>query len=123
VITITLEPGTYAVQFNYTGPGEENASDYALGGVTALQPIVVGLETIEDSMDMPLRNEYLVTGTLTNASGDGIEKQFLLYEPDQDLWFNIESDTNGTFYAYVPAGDWVTIVAPFIATDEATEIL
>mgnify|MGYP003311587796 CR=1 FL=1 len=123
VITITLEPGTYAVQFNYTAPDEENASDYALGGVTALQPIVVGLETIEDSMDMPLRNEYLVTGTLTNASGDGIEKQFLLYEPDQDLWFNIESDTNGTFHAYVPAGDWVTIVAPFIANDEATEIL
>ena len=123
VITISLEPGTYAVQFNYTEPGQENASDFALGGVTALQPIIIGLDTIDETMDMPLRNEYLVTGTLTNASGDAIEKQFLLYEAEQDLWYNIESDTNGSFHGYVSAGDWVSIVAPFIANENATEVL
>jgi hypothetical protein len=108
---------------NFTTPDQENASEYALGGVTALNPIVIGLETIEDAIDMPLRNDYLVTGTLTNASGDGIEKQFQLYEAEQDLYYNIESDTNGSFYGYVPAGDWVTIVAPFIANENATEVL
>lgn len=123
VITIMLEPGTYSVEFNFTAPNEENASDYALAGVTALQPIVVGLETIEDDMDMPLRNDYLVTGDLVNASVGSLQKQFLLYEADQDLWFNMESDENGTFAAYVPAGDWITIVAPFIANENATEIL
>ena len=123
VITLTLEPGTYSVQFNYTTPDLENASDYALGGVTALQPLIIGLDAIEDAMDMPLRNDYLVTGTLTNASGDAIEKQFLLYEAEQDLWYNIESDANGSFYGYVPGGDWVAIVAPFIANENATEIL
>ncbi len=123
VITLTLEPGTYSVQFNYTTPDSENASDYALGGVTALQPLIIGLEVMEDVMDMPLRNDYLFTGTLTNNSGDAIEKQFLLYEAEQDLWFNMESDANGSFHAYVPAGDWVTIVAPFIANENATEIL
>jgi hypothetical protein len=123
VITITLEPGTYSVELNFTTPDSENASDYALGGVTALQPLVIGLDEIEESIDMPLRNDYLVTGTLTNFSGDAIEKQFLLYEAEQDLYFNLESDVNGTFAGYVPAGDWVAIVAPFIANENATEIL
>ena len=123
VITITLEPGTYSVLLNFTTPDSENASDYALGGVTALQPLVIGLDSIEDAVDMPLRNDYLVTGTLTNASGDAIQKQFMLYEADQDLYFNLESDENGTFSGYVPAGDWVAIVAPFIADEDATEVL
>ncbi|MBT5726634.1 MAG: hypothetical protein HOI75_02285 [Euryarchaeota archaeon] len=123
VISITLEPGTYSVELNFTTPDSENASDYALAGVTALQPLVVGLDAIEESLDMPLRNDYLVTGTLTNESGDAIEKQFLLYEAEQDLYFNLESDVNGTFAGYVPAGDWVAIVAPFIANENATEIL
>jgi hypothetical protein len=54
VITITLEPGTYSVELNFTTPDSENASDYALAGVTALQPLVIGLDEIEESLDMPL---------------------------------------------------------------------
>ena len=40
-----------------------------------------------------------------------------------DLWFNMASDDNGSFVSYVPAGDWVAIVAPFLADNDSTETL
>ena len=86
-------------------------------------PIIVGLEAYEESVAFPLRNEYLVTGELTNNSGGAVEKQFLLRNDADDLWFNMASDENGSFASYVPAGDWVAIVAPYIADNDSTETL
>ena len=37
----------------------------------------------------------------------------MLYNEADDQWFNIGSDENGSFAAYVPAGEWLIIVAPF----------
>ena len=46
----------------------------------------------------------------------------MLYNEADDQWFNIGSDENGSFAAYVPAGEWLIIVAPFSNGDH-TETL
>ena len=122
-ITVILEPGVYSLQFNVTDADGENASDYILVGSEPFEPVLIGLDAYEEALSFPLRNEYLVTGELTNSSGDAIEKQFLLRNEADDLWLNIESDVNGSFASYVPTGDWVAIVAPFFATNDSTETL
>ncbi|MBT7638514.1 MAG: hypothetical protein HN554_06410 [Euryarchaeota archaeon] len=122
-ITVVLEPGLYSLQFNTTEASDENASDYALIGANVFDPIRVGLDAYEEAVAFPLRNDYLVTGELTNNSGGAVEKQFLLRNEADDLWFNMASDVNGSFAAYVPAGDWVAIVAPFLADNDSTETL
>ena len=125
-ITVVLEPGIYSLQFNVTDSSDENASDYILVGTEAFNPIMVGLDTFEEALAFPLRNEYLVTGELTNLSGDAVEKQFTLRNMDDGAtmpWFNMASDVNGSFTDYVPAGDWVAIIAPFLADNDSTETL
>ena len=122
-ITVVLEPGIYSLQFNTTEAADENASDYQLIGTQAFDPILVGLEAYEEAVAFSLRNDYLVTGELTNMSGGAVEKQFLLRNDADDLWFNMASDANGNFSSYVPAGDWVAIVAPFLADNDSTETL
>tara|TARA_Y100000766_G_scaffold2099_1_gene1679 strand:+ start:7769 stop:17344 length:9576 start_codon:yes stop_codon:yes gene_type:complete len=122
-ITVVLEPGLYSLQLNSTTADDENASDYALIGAEVFDPIIVGLELYEEAVAFPLRNEYLVTGDLMNNSGGAVEKQFLLRNDADDLWLNMASDENGSFASYVPAGDWVAIVAPYLADNDSTETL
>ena len=122
-ITVVLELGLYSLQFNTTEASDENASDYTLTGAIVFNPLQVGLEAYEEAVAFPLRNDYLVTGELMNNSGGAVEKQFLLRNEADDLWFNMASDVNGSFAAYVPAGDWVAIVAPFLADNDSTETL
>jgi asparagine N-glycosylation enzyme membrane subunit Stt3 len=122
-ITVVLEPGLYSLLFNVTEAADENASDYMLAGVSTFDPIMVGLDVYEEALAFPLRNDYLVTGEFTNLSGGAVEKQFLLRNEAEDLWFNMASDVNGSFASYVPAGDWVAIFAPFLADNESTETL
>ena len=125
-ITVVLEPGLYSLQFNTTEASDDNASDYILVGTEAFEPIIVGLDTYEEAVSFPLRNEYLVTGTLSNFTNGVVEKQFQLQNMDDGTtmpWFNMASNDNGSFSDYVPAGDWIVRVAPFLADDESTETL
>jgi hypothetical protein len=112
-ITVSLTPGGYDIVFNRTTAAEENATDYDLVGVQFFEAILVGLDAFEEALDVPLKNTYLVNGTLTNSTGDGIANDFLLYNEAEDQWFNMASDENGTFASYVPEGEWLAIVAPF----------
>ncbi len=122
-ITVVLEPGLYSLVLNSTDASDENASDYALIGANVFDPILVGLDAYEEAVAFTLRNDYLVSGEITNSSGGAVEKQFLLRNEADDLWFNMASDVNGTFSSYVPAGDWVAIIAPFLADNDSTETL
>ncbi len=112
-ITVALTPGGYDLVFNRTTAVSENATDYDLVGVQFFDAIVVGLEPLDDPFDVALKNTFLVNGTLSNSTDDGIANDFLLYNEADDQWFNIGSDENGSFAAYVPAGEWLVIVAPF----------
>jgi len=122
LITVSLTPGGYDLVFNRTTADSENATDYDLIGEIFLESIQVGLKEFDEPLEVPLRNTYLVNGTLSNVSGDGIANEFLLYNEADDQWFNVGSDENGTFAAYVPAGEWLIIVAPF-SQDNVTETL
>ena len=108
--------------FNRTTASSENATDYDLVGVQFFDAIVIGLDPVEDVLDVALKNTYLVNGTLSNSTGDGIENDFLLYNEADDQWFNMASDENGSFASYVPAGEWLVIVAPY-SNGNVTETL
>ena len=122
IITVGLTPGGYDIVFNRTTADNENATDYDLVGEQFFDALRIGLDSIDEPLEVPLKNTYLVNGTLVNTTGDGIANDFLLYNEEKDQWFNIGSDENGTFAAYVPAGDWLIIVAPFSNGDH-TETL
>ena len=122
VVTVELTPGGYQVEFNRTGASEENATDYDLVASGFFEPIIVGLDAIEEPAAFALKDTFLVNGTLSNSTGDGIANEFLMYNEADDQWFNIGSDENGSFAAYVPAGDWLVIVAPF-SNGDMTETL
>ena len=122
IITVSLTPGGYDVQFNRTAASGENATDYDLIGETFFDAIRIGLDPVDEPYEVALKNTYLVTGTLFNTTDDGIANDFLLYNEADDQWFNVGSDENGSFAAYVPAGEWLIIVAPFTNGDH-TETL
>ena len=122
IITVDLTPGGYDIVFNRTTADNENATDYDLVGEQFFDALRIGLDSIDEPLEVPLKNTYLVNGTLVNTTGDGIANDFLLYNEAKDQWFNIGSDENGTFAAYVPAGEWLIIVAPFTNGDH-TETL
>ena len=122
IITVSLTPGGYDVVFNRTAASDENATDYDLVGEQFFDAIRISLDAVGDPVEVALKNTYLVSGTLSNTSNEGIANEFLLYNDAEDQWFNIGSDENGTFAAYVPAGEWLVIVAPF-TNGEHTETL
>ena len=113
IITVALTPGGYDIVFNRITADNENATDYDLVGEQFFDALRIGLDTVDDPVEVALKNTYLVSGTLVNTTGDGIANDFLLYNEADDIWFNIGSDENGSFAAYVPAGEWLIIVAPF----------
>ena len=113
IITVSLTPGGYDIVFNQTAASDENATDYDLVGEQFFDAIRISLDAIEDPVEVALKNTYLVSGTLFNTSNEGIANEFLLYNEANDDWFNMGSDENGSFAAYVPAGEWLVIVAPF----------
>ena len=122
IITVSLTPGGYDIVFNRTAASDENATDYDLVGEQFFDAIRISLDAIEDPVDVALKNTYLVSGTLFNTTNEGIANEFLLYNEADDEWFNLGSDENGSFAAYVPAGEWLVIVAPF-ANGDNTETL
>ncbi len=122
IITVSLTPGGYDLLFNRTAASDENATDYDLVGETFFDAIRIGLDGVDEPYDVALKNTYLVTGTLFNTTDEGIANDFLLYNEADDQWFNVGSDENGSFAAYVPAGEWLIIVAPFSNGDH-TETL
>ena len=122
IITVSLTPGGYDLLFNRTVASDENATDYDLVGETFFDAIRIGLDGVDEPYDVALKNTYLVTGTLFNTTDEGIANDFLLYNEADDQWFNVGSDENGSFAAYVPAGEWLIIVAPFSNGDH-TETL
>ena len=109
---VSPAPGGYDLVFNRTTPSDQNATDYDLVGEQFFDARI-GLDAIDDPYEVALKNTYLVSGTLVNTTGDGIANDFLLYNEAEDDWFNLGSDENGSFAAYVPAGEWLIIVAPF----------
>ena len=113
VITVALTPGGYDIVFNRTGASDENATDYDLVADQFLDALRIGLDPVEEPVNVALKNTYLVSGTLFNTTNEGIANDFLLYNEADDEWFNIGSDENGSFAAYVPEGHWLAIVAPF----------
>jgi len=123
VANVSLTPGTYTLTFNRTTADSENATDYDLIGEIIFDEIYIGLDGPEEALPVPLKETYRVTGTLLNSTDEGLMNAFLLYNEEEDRWFSdIGSDENGTFSAYVPSGDWLMIVAPFM-NGESTETL
>ena len=122
VLDVALTPGSYALKFNRTTAESENATDYDLIGEIFFEDIYIALDGPEEPLPVPLRETYLVTGVLENSTQDGIMNEFLLYNESTDTWFNMGSDENGSFAAYVPAGEWLIIVAPY-TNNEVMETL
>ena len=123
IVNVSLTPGTYTLTFNRTTADSENATDYDLIGEIIFEEIYIGLDGPEEALPVPLKETYLVTGTLLNSTDEGLMNAFLLYNEAEDRWFSdISSDENGSFAAYVPAGEWLMIVAPFV-NGEVTETL
>ena len=126
VLTIDLAPGAYYVEFDVLSASDANATDYSVQYEYTFPTIEIGLEDVEDTYDIVLRDEYLLTGSLTDAGLDAFTpagEQFLLVDQETNNFVNVAVDSNGTFAEYVPAGDWVVVVAPEVDSDNNTQLL
>ena len=118
-ITLELRPGKYIVTFNSTSASDDNATDFNSFYVSE-QLHVEFADSAEQHIDFFLNNERLVTGVLKDHVGNPLDIEFLLYNELENDWFSIQSDTDGEFSSYVPAGEWVIIVAPIIDGENTT---
>ncbi|MAX46508.1 MAG: hypothetical protein CMB24_06950 [Euryarchaeota archaeon] len=118
-ITLELKPGKYIVSFNSTSATDDNASDFNNFYISE-QLFVEFEDSTEQMIEFFLSNERLVTGNIKDHVGNPLNIEFLLYNEDENDWFSLLSDIDGEFSSYVPAGDWVVIVAPIIDGNNTT---
>ena len=126
VVEVDLAPGAYYVEFSVLEASDENATDYSMQYDFTFPTIEIGLEDVEDAYDVVLRDEFLFTGALIDADGDEFApagEQFLLVDAGSNDFVNIAVDQNGSFAEYVPAGDWIAVVAPAIDAENNTQLL
>ncbi|MDA0878654.1 MAG: hypothetical protein O3B05_07295, partial [archaeon] len=124
-LTIELGLGQYALEFAADDAADPNASAFSLSASTSIPGIAVGLPAPIDSVDIALVDAWRVNGTLTDASGSALTPaggSFLLVAADGEDYRTMAVDENGSFAAYVPSGEWIAVVAPFVE-ENLTETL
>ncbi len=124
-LTIELGLGQYALEFAADDAADPNASAFSLSASTSIPGIAVGLPAPIDSVDIALVDAWRVNGTLTDASGAALTPaggSFLLVSADGEDYRTMAVDENGSFAAYVPSGEWIAVVAPFVE-ENLTETL
>jgi asparagine N-glycosylation enzyme membrane subunit Stt3 len=124
-LTIVLGLGQYNIEFADDNAADPNASAYSLSASNTLQSISVGLPAPIESVDIALVDAWRVNGTLTDASGAALAPaggSFLLVSADGEDYRSMSVDENGSFAAYVPSGEWIAVVAPYVV-ENVTETL
>lgn len=117
-LTVDLSVGTYIIGMVEDDPSDENASDYRKYS-SGLPTINVGLETIDESIEIVIAPEYLISGTVVmedQVSPLDNSTVWLRNEAGDDF-YPLITDANGTFAEYIPSGEWFVEVAPFTSED------
>ena len=121
-LAVDLSVGTYIVTMLEDDPRDENASDYNKYA-TGLPTITLGLEAIEDPIDIAIEPEYLISGTVTMESGFPLENSTVwLRNEAGDDFYPLATDENGTFADYVPHGEWFVEVSDYTSDSNENEI-
>ena len=111
ISTLSIMPGSYTVQTVYTEASDENATDFNMF-YTSSEVFVSMFSEDNKILHIELSDERLFTGRMT-AGGDNFSNiQFLLYNESNNQWLSAITDDVGNFSEYIPAGDWVIVVAP-----------
>ena len=117
-LTLDLSVGTYIIGMVEDDPSDENASDYRKFS-SGLPTIDVGLEAIDEPIEIVIAPEYLISGTVVmedQVSPLDNSTVWLRNEAGDDF-YPLITDANGTFAEYIPSGEWFVEVAPFTSED------
>ena len=113
---LSVRPGSYLLSIT-----DYDSDDYSSDFNQFFQTTQIFVDFREDSVtnyNITFSNEWLVSGELLQNDVGAENLEFLLYNENDNAWRSLVTQENGTFAGYVPAGDWVIIVAPKVVENE-----
>ncbi len=121
-ISLLLEPGTF--EFETELPDVSNGTDYNRQIATSETELglMIGNETW--NLEIGLLPEWRISAQLNNESGEGLANWPVRFEESDGVrTFTRNMDENGSLLAYLPEGEWIVIVDPFIQGEGVMEEL
>ena len=108
--TFEVMPGSYQLIVNYSDSSNANATDYNTFYQSKMVEVSL-FDGVENDIHIILSNERLFTGVVEIADSTVNNTQFLMYNESNDQWLSVNTNDTGAFNQYVPAGDWIVIIA------------
>jgi len=121
-ITLMLEPGTF--HFETELPDVSNGTDYNRQIATSDTELGLMIGNDTWNLDIGILPEWRISAQLNNESGEGMANWPVRFEESDGIrTFTRNMDENGSLLAYLPEGEWIVIVDPFIQGEGAMEEL
>ena len=115
--------GSYSVIIEEFNANDENATDYSSTKLDQIPELQVGLDENVEAFEIALEPMWLVTGIVVeddNATGLNNSRIYYMDANDESVFYDLQTDENGSFAKYVPQGDWIFMIHPF--TSESSNI-
>ena len=117
VARVSVEAGAYRVVIGPQDPLDSNSSVWNTGFIGDAPEGVYGLSNGTEQLDVSLAPEWLTHVNLTNQSGGQVGLRIVTFisADDSSPSFTRYVDENGTISEYLPEGNWIVAVDPYIS--------
>ena len=117
VARVSVEAGAYRVVIGAQDPLDSNSSVWNTGFIGDAPEAVYGLSNETEQFDVALAPEWLTHVNLTNQSGGQVGLRIVTFisADDSSPSFTRYVDENGTISEYLPEGDWIVAIDPYIS--------
>ncbi|MDP6857247.1 MAG: NEW3 domain-containing protein, partial [Candidatus Thalassarchaeaceae archaeon] len=117
VARVSLEAGAYRVVIGPQDPLDSNSSVWNTGFIGDAPEGVYGLSNGTEQLHVSLAPEWLTHVNLTNQSGGQVGLRIVTFisADDSSPSFTRYVDENGTISEYLPEGNWIVAVDPYIS--------
>ena len=117
IARVSVEAGAYRVVIGTQDPMDVNSSAWNTGFVGDAPEGVYGLSNGTEQLDVSLAPEWLTHVNLTNESGGQVSQRIVTFisADDSAPSFTRYVNESGVISDYLPEGDWIVAVDPYIS--------